>query len=416
MSRTPIPTITLIGALLLTACGTDAGSRYTTTAGDGIRTGPGITDEFIALGVLTDLTGPFKDLSTTLRAGHEIWADERNAAGGICGRRIELVVRDHGYRADTAKLHFADIGPDIAGVLELLGSPMLAAVRSDILDERISVLAISSSSQLLDTPYVIIPATTYDLEIINGLAYLLEQGRIAPGDRIGHIYLAGDYGENGLRGSRYFADRHGMQVVPARVTSIDTDMTGIVTNFRGAGVSAIVLSTTPPQTASAAASAAAFGLDGPLLGNTPTFAPALLDTPAADALARVHVATGAVPYASSLPTARRIAQRYEADYDEPPSFAVTHGYALGLIWQQVLESACTARDLSREGIHAQLTAVDRLDTDGLITPLDFSSPGSPPSRQVYIARVDRGSPGGLMQLTDLFASADALAYRGPHQR
>ncbi len=47
--------------------------------------------------------------------------------------------------------------------------------------------------------------TTYDLEIVNGLAYLQQQGLIADGDTIGHIYIDGEYGGNGLKGSQYYA-------------------------------------------------------------------------------------------------------------------------------------------------------------------------------------------------------------------
>ena len=114
---------------------------------------------------MTDLTGPFKDFSTTLQAGHKMWVDEVNAAGGICGRQIALETLDHGYKADTATIQFPDMEPKVAGFMEMLGSPVIAALKTDINDKQVTTMAVSWSSELLDQPYVIIVGTTYDLEI-----------------------------------------------------------------------------------------------------------------------------------------------------------------------------------------------------------------------------------------------------------
>ena len=50
---------------------------------------------------------------------------------------------------------------------------------------------------------------TYDLEIINGLGYLLEQGLISEGGKIGHLYTESEYGLNALAGVEAFAAEHG---------------------------------------------------------------------------------------------------------------------------------------------------------------------------------------------------------------
>ena len=48
---------------------------------------------------------------------------------------------------------------------------------------------------------------TYDVEMVNGFDYLLKKGKIKEGDKIGHIYFEGEYGANGLAGSKYFAEQ-----------------------------------------------------------------------------------------------------------------------------------------------------------------------------------------------------------------
>ena len=91
------------------------------------RTTRGVTDDTISLGVLTDQSGPFIQLGTGTVDGHQIWADEVNAAGGICGRQIELVVRDHGYQADAGVLAYQELLPEVLGFMQILGSPVIAA-------------------------------------------------------------------------------------------------------------------------------------------------------------------------------------------------------------------------------------------------------------------------------------------------
>lgn len=414
-----ISAVAVAVAALVTAAGlAGCGESDAVAAGssDDLRTDFGVDADSITLGVLTDRTGPFKDFSSSINAGHRIWADEVNTAGGLCGRQIKLDIRDHGYQATTAKVAFPAIEPDVVGFLQLLGSPVIAALAPDLTDRRVTASAVSFSSDILGSPYLLATGTTYDLQQINGLSYLLEQGAIAPGNRLGHVYLEGEYGGNGLRGSQYFAAQHDMTVIPKKVTPADADMVGIVTSLKGAGVSAIALSTTPPQTASVAAANEALRLDVPLLGNSPAFVPQLLTTPAAGALSRLVVAATTVPFSSDLPKAVEIADRYAAlGSADPPNLGVQYGYALGEIWRTILTRACVDKDMTRTGIQAALQANETITTGGLLPDLDYSAPGSPPARQSYLAVPDSNEAGGLRQIRPLFSTPDAATYVAPHQ-
>ena len=72
--------------------------------------------------------------------------------------------------------------------------------------------------------------------MINGLGYLMEQGKLKEGDKIGHVYFEGEYGENGLKGSEAFAEEHGMEVVEQKIKATDEDMSGQVSALKRAGV------------------------------------------------------------------------------------------------------------------------------------------------------------------------------------
>lgn len=416
--RTPFALTALVLAptLVLAGCGGDD-DEATAIGADGVRTGPGVSAEVITLGRLTDATGPFKNLGLNLKAGEDLWLQDVNAAGGVCNRQIRIESVDHAYKADQATIQFPDLEPKIVGLLEVLGSPVIGALKADFAETRLTSSALAFSSQLLDQPTVLLAGTTYDLEFINALSYLLDEGLIAEGDKIAAIYIDGDAGLNGLAGTKYFAERHDLTVVERRVTATDTDMTNIVTGLRGEKVKAILMTTSGAQTASVASANAALNLDVPMVANSPSFDPVLLDTPAADALDdKLYIASSSVPYSADLAKAKEIAGKFEAMSSNRPSYAVQFGYALGLVWQQILEKACAAKDLSREGVLAAKNASSTVNLQSLVADLDFSKPGSPATRQVYIAKVDKREKGGLKQVKPLFVAPDAASYKAPFEK
>ncbi len=406
--------LALLAAMGLAGCGkSDASSA----SGDGVKTDRGVTDSTITLGVLTDKSGVFKDFGITALHGNQLWLDEVNAAGGVCGRQVKLEIRDHGYKAEVAKVQFPELEPKVVAFVQLLGSAMLGALQQDIRDAKVSALIGSYSSLVLDNPYLVGPGTTYDLDMINALAYLLEQKRIAAGDTVGHVYIEGEFGSNALAGTQFFAERHGLKVRPVKITPTDTDLTNVTTSLRGANVDAIAFSGTPPQAASIAAASKALKLDVPLIANLPAFVPQLMDTPAAAALTELMLVGSSAPYSVDNPRASAIRAAYDAaGFETVPNFAVNLGYAFGSIMQGVLEKACGNGDLTRDGVHRALQQSTSISTGGLTPALDYSIPGAPPARSSYIAVPDATVPGGLRQIEEPFTSADAEAYVAPHQK
>ncbi len=55
---------------------------------------PGITDSEVVLGVWTSLTGPTAEVGSSTRDALQIWSTQLNAAGGVHGRKVRLVVYD----------------------------------------------------------------------------------------------------------------------------------------------------------------------------------------------------------------------------------------------------------------------------------------------------------------------------------
>ncbi|MDQ2825745.1 MAG: ABC transporter substrate-binding protein, partial [Actinomycetota bacterium] len=321
MSRSVIVSAVAV-AVALAGCSSKAGGGASGGGtGGGVKTDIGVTATEITLGNLTDLSGVFKILGLGITQGTQMWAADVNAKGGICGRQINIVTADHGYSAEKAVPLYNQSKANVLGYVQLLGSPILAALKKPITDDKVAAVPSSWASTNLDVPEVVMVGTTYDVEMINGMSYLLAQGKIKEGDTVGHIYVDSEYGKNGLRGSKYFAGLHQLNVVEAKVTSTDSDLTSSITSLKGAGVKAIMLTTTPAQTASAVGQAAAQGLAVPLFGSNPTFTPQLLATPAAAALTsgQFITAAGIQPFNSPAPVVKDLATKYKAKYQDTPT-------------------------------------------------------------------------------------------------
>ena len=426
MSRSSVPLVrrhALVGlaavlVVVAAACSTKSDEPSATAdSGDAsataLETGPGVTDDTITLGVLTDQSGPFAGASRGIAQGRQLFWDARNADGGVCDRSVEFTVSDHAYNAQNATTMYADMQPNVLAFDELLGSPMIDALRPSIDRDSVLTMAVSFSSSLLDSPNIVVTGATYDIEMINAVEWLMDEGRIREGDTVGHIYLEGDYGENALAGAQYAADEVGVEIAAQKIQPTDADLTAPVTALEDAGARVVLLTTTPPQAASAVAVAQANGLDMTFVGSNPTFSPALLATPAAGALqASYEMVSPIAPYASDAAGPTSVRDAFGTTFaGETPTHFVLYGYAQGELMAQILETACENGALTRTGLQEAFQSLDNVDTGGLVAAMDFSDPGQPPAREVRILKPDASVDGGLVEVQGLFASPLAVDFR-----
>ena len=407
----------LAGTLALTACSTKAEDTGSTAGGD-LKADAGVTADEIKLGVLTDTSGVFKAVGLNLTQGNQLWADDINDAGGICDRDISLVIKDHGYQPENAISLYAQTKGEVAGFMQILGSPIIAAVKSRLDADNIMSVIATQSTINLDVDELIMIGTGYDTEMINALAWTMEQGKIAEGNTIAHIYVDSEYGLNGLMGSQYFAEQHGMQIMPVPVSASDTDMTATMTKIKASGATAIALTTTPAATASVAIQNQSQAMNLPLIGSNPVFAPAMLSNQSVvAALANLTVFLGAEPYAGVSEKSQEIQSEYPQKFpDGVPGYGVTAGYLEALAWQAILEKACENGDMTREGLLDARLSLTEVDAMGLSDDMDLSDPNVPPVRSTYALAVDPSVPGGQSIIEGPFTYPEAESYTFPHQQ
>ncbi|HEV2778703.1 MAG TPA: ABC transporter substrate-binding protein [Actinophytocola sp.] len=406
--------LALLTALLLALTACSKATSGDQNAG-GVKTGPGVTDSTIKLGSLVDLTAVFAPLGKSLVQGTQLFWKQENDKGGVCGRTVEVTVKDHGYDPQKAVALYREVSGDVLGLQTVLGSPVITALRSSIAQDNLFVGFAGWTGAMLGDPHIQILGTTYDIEMITGLDFLMRSKGIKAGDKIGHIYFEGDYGENALRGSKYLAGQNGLTIVEQKIKASDTDLSAQVAALRNAGVAAILMSAGPAQTASAAGVARSVGLAVPIVANGPGFTPQLLSTPAGAALKEnLHVVSSMAPPSLDSPGARTLADLFTKAHpnEQPTQVGSVFGYAQAQATRAVLQKACDNKDLTRQGLVTALHQISGLDTGGLVAgPLDYTNPDQPPTRTVYIAQADSSVPGGLKAVGGPVEAEAAKSYQ-----
>ncbi|MET7682090.1 ABC transporter substrate-binding protein [Streptomyces sp. NPDC005423] len=403
----------LAALLVLSGCSSkakdDSGTR---TAADGVKTGRGISGRTITLGALTDVTGVYATLGKSVTQAQRLYVKQLNAAGGVCGYKVALTVRDHGYDPQKAVSGYTELEPEVLGFVQFIGSPFVAAVKKRIDgQDKDLVLPQAWSSTLLGSPYIRVIGSTYDIETINAVDFLIKKKGLKKGDRIGHVYFEGDYGESALAGSRYLARKAGLAVVEQKIKPTDNDMTAQVAALKRAGVKAIVVSAGPRQAASLVGVAAASGFDVPVIGNNSAFAPQLLATEAGPALTKnYYVASPSLPIGADTPQAKKLVADYRAAYPKDTlDNGIVAGWTAASAFGDALKKACTAKDLTREGVDKALLTINTFDI-GFGTAQNFTDAAAPSSRESVILQPDKGVPGGMKVVQEAGASEAARTY------
>lgn len=385
-----------------------ASSSSGTAAPATVKTGAGITGNTITLGVLTDLTGVFAALGKDLTDTQQLYWDQQNAKGGVCNKyQVKLLVKDHGYVVQNAVQLYSGMKDQILALQHTIGSPINTALADQLTADQLVNIPEAWAFTLTKNPYNIVPGATYDVEMINGINYLLQQGKLKDGDTVGHIYQDSEYGQGGLAGTKFMATKHNLKVIEEKIKATDTDMTAQVTDLKAKGAKAIMLTTAPTQTASAASVAQSQGLNVPILGNNPVFAAGLLNTSAAAALkANLYFAAPT----ETLDKATDVLDAFKAKYPgRNPTLGVVAGWGGADIMNQILTKACTLGDLTRAGVFAAKNSLTSIQTKGLIVTIDPSKPATSPSKQSYILH-PADVPGGAQALTGLVSAPELSGY------
>jgi ABC-type branched-subunit amino acid transport system substrate-binding protein len=267
-------------------------------------TNEGISAAEIVVGSHQDLSGPIKGWGVPVSNGLKMAVEEINAAGGVQGRKIKLIVEDSGYDPKRAVLAsqklierdkiFAMIGP--------MGSPTVLAAQDVLFDAGVLQLFPLTAAEFT---FKFDPAKPQERLKFNNLLPYVESTRAALKYMIEAknfkkpcvMHQDDEYGKSVLDG--FTQQLEAMKLTPASVTSYKrgaSDFSAQIAKMKSDGCDLVVLGTVIRETIGAMSEAKKLGWDVTFLGASPTN---VLEVPALgkEAVEGLYAAAGfEIPY------------------------------------------------------------------------------------------------------------------------
>ncbi len=189
---------------------------------------PGVSQKRIRIGESTDLSSPQAARPKNLLAGQKLYLDKINAAGGVHGRRIELIVYDDAYEpertlANTKKLVEED---RVFALFKYYGTPTVKAALAYIEDKDIPLICPSSGAEFLRNPpkkNVFLTKRGYYQIATDMIDFLVDKKKLK---RISIFYQDDSYGNEGRNGTLLALQAKGLDISAAGAytrNSLDVD-------------------------------------------------------------------------------------------------------------------------------------------------------------------------------------------------
>jgi branched-chain amino acid transport system substrate-binding protein len=350
--------------LLVTACGGSGSGE------SGSASGP------IKIGLIAPLTGTYEQLGKGDLQGVTLAVDAVNAAGGIKGRKVQLVTKDDATQPSQAVTSLYGLSSaNVVGFIGTLDSSSASSIAP--LAQRLKIPMIAPTSN----PVVVDPLKHYVFESVPlpkyqalvNMQYLRDTG-------IKSVAMAYDSASSSMtpmfKAAATYAKQYGIDVAATYdFQSSTTDFSAMLSKLRSVKAQALMVWGSGNAPVILTKQFAAAGLNKKMqLLMPPTEATSSYVQPAGAAAEGVIMdANDAVlgdKLPQSSPFARQVAdfaKAYDTKYGgTPPQFA-TDGYAAAQVLFAAMKSA---KSITRDGIADALNNLSVLTVDG---KYDFSS-------------------------------------------
>jgi ABC-type branched-subunit amino acid transport system substrate-binding protein len=258
-----------VGALALSGLPASAQTKVTDQ---------GISPTEIVIGTHQDLSGPIKVWGVPVSNGMKMAVEEINAAGGINGRKLKLILEDNGYDPKKAVLASQKMveRDKVFAMIGGMGSAPTLAAQDILFDAGVLQLFPLTAAEFT---FKFDPAKPQERLKFNNLLPYVESTRAAfkymmewkDFKKPCLMHQDDEYGKNVLDG--FSQQLEAMKVQPASVTSYKrgvSDFSAQIAKMKSDGCDIVVLGTIIRETIGAMSEAKKLGWDVTFLGATPT--------------------------------------------------------------------------------------------------------------------------------------------------
>ena len=303
----------------------------------------GVSKSEIVIGTEQDLSGPIVAFSKQLKNGMEMRVEEINAAGGINGRKLKLVIEDHGYDPKKAVLATQKLvqKDKIFAMLGLIGTAPAMAAMPILFEKNIPHLFPLTAAREMYEPLHRLKysfAATYFDQMRAGVKHIVRQKGFK---KVCTLYQDDDFGLEVMRGAE--AGLKEINMVLAEKTTFKrgaTDFSSQVAKMKDAGCDFVVLGTIIRETIGTIGTARKLGWGVEFMGSSASYTELIhkLGGPAMNGFYSTNTVNN--PYMDDASkNVRDWAQRYKDKYKEDPSVFSVGGYVVIDLFIRVAEKS-----------------------------------------------------------------------------
>lgn len=301
----------------------------------------GVSKNEIVIGTEQDLSGPIVAFSKQLKNGMEMRVDEINASGGIHGRKLKLIVEDHGYDPKKAVLATQKLvqRDKIFAMVGSIGTAPAMAAMPILFDKNIPHLFPLTAAREMYEPLHRLKysfAATYFDQMRAGVKYIVKQKGYK---KVCTMYQDDDFGLEVMRGAE--AGLKEINMVLAEKTTFKrgaTDFSSQIAKLKSDGCDFVVLGTIIRETLGAIGTARKLGWNVEFMGSSAAYTDLIhkLGGPAMNGFYATNTVNN--PYMDDASkNVREWGQRYKDRFKEDPAVFSAYGYGVIDLFAQIAE-------------------------------------------------------------------------------
>ena len=346
---------------VLAACNGEDGEGQEAS---GETSGGGDDVEVYKIGAIYSKTGPNNPLGEPEWNTTELLVEEINAAGGINGVPLEVILADDESTQEKAAQEMNRLIHDeeVLAVLGSSGSTESLAMKGIAMEEQVPLVSAAASIQVVEPVEEstwVFKTPQNDVHAVENIYMYLEEEGI---EKIGILTDSNAYGESGRQQLEAMAGEYSIEIVAKEVYNMeDADMSTQLTKINSSGAEALITWGTNPGPATIAVNMKDLGMEIPHVSSHGVANQAFIDL-AQDAAEGVVIPTGRLLFPTEIPEddphyeiISNFYEKYTNKYDSEPTNFASYGYDNLMLVIDALEAGATDREAIRDHLENNIS-------------------------------------------------------------
>lgn len=380
-----------LAGLVLAGCGgttttTAGGGETTTTAAGGGTTTTAAPAEDIIIGAVFGTTGKYAGGEAGIGNGAKMAIDEVNAAGGIDGRKLTLVIEDTGSeQAGAVNAYNRLVAKNPLVIIDTALSSFVLAQMEDIKKAEIPTYPMGENPAVTQqgVSWVLRFSTPDNVTPVAAVQFALDELKKS---KVAILRVNNEFGQTWEELIKEELKKRNMEPVAVEVFGADDkDMTAQLNKIKSAGADVMIVTADPTTHAVIIKQRKQFGMsDIEYVGSNTAVMPQTLELLTGGEAEGIYALTSAVPPEDPDPKVKEWNAKYKALYGMDADYIAADAYDAVMITVEAIKKVGTDRAKIRDYILNEVKGVK-----GMGNVWNFSANGDG-GTQVSIAQVKDG--------------------------